>query len=169
MCQITEIEWLAPSKLLTQKTSETDIRKRSELFYEFIYYLFDSILMPLLRSNFYVTESNTDKYRLFFFRHDVWRFVAEPAMSALKLKMFEEVNLDHASRILDTRQLGFSQVRLLPKGISVRPIMNLRKKMLKKGSRQELGLSINALLKPVHTVLQLEKVLRLVHPPHSQC
>ncbi|KAK6206005.1 Telomerase reverse transcriptase [Pestalotiopsis sp. IQ-011] len=157
--KIIEIEWLAPNHLMVHKTSQSDIRKRTELFYEFLYYVFDSILIPLLRSNFYITESNMDKYRLFYFRHDVWRYVAEPAMAALKVKMFEEVNLDDANRMLDSRQLGFSQIRLLPKGTSFRPIMNLRKKMLKRGSKTLLGPSINTLLKPVHTILQLEKSL----------
>lgn len=143
---------------MVHKTSQSDIRKRTELFYEFLYYVFDSILIPLLRSNFYITESNMDKYRLFYFRHDVWRCVAEPAMAALKVKMFEEVHLDDANRMLDSRQLGFSQTRLLPKGTSLRPIMNLRKKMLKRGNKTWLGPSINTLLKPVHTILQLEKV-----------
>jgi telomerase reverse transcriptase len=152
---------------MLHKTSQTDFRKRTELFYEFLYYVFDSILIPLLRSNFYITESNTDKYRLFYFRHDVWRYVAEPAMAALKVKMFEEVNLDEANRLLDSRQLGFSQVRLLPKGMSLRPIMNLRKKMLKRGNKTLLGPSINTLLKPVHTILQLEKVRCI--PPTRKC
>lgn len=143
---------------MANKTSQTDINKRLELFYEFLYYIFDSILIPLLRSNFYVTESNNDKYQLFFFRHDVWRYVAEPAMATLKLQMFEEVDMNTANGILNSRNLGFSQVRLLPKGSSVRPIMNLRKKTIKKGNKKELGPSINSLLKPVHTVLQLEKV-----------
>ncbi|KAK9770635.1 putative Telomerase reverse transcriptase [Seiridium cardinale] len=157
--KMTEIEWLATPQLMACKTSQTDIRKRAELFYEFLYYVFDSILIPLVRTNFYVTESNTDKYQLFFFRHDVWRYIAEPAMATLKVKMFEEVNLDDANRILDSRQLGFSQIRLLPKGITVRPIMNLRKKMSMKGDKKLLGQSINTLLRPVHTVLQLEKRL----------
>jgi telomerase reverse transcriptase len=143
---------------MAHKTSQTDVRKRAEIFYEFLYYVFDSILIPLLRSNFYITESNTDKYRLFFFRHDIWRYIAEPAMSGLKVKMFEEVSLADANRILDSRHLGFSQVRLLPKGATVRPIMNLGKKMVKRGSKTALGQSINTILKPVHNVLQLEKV-----------
>jgi telomerase reverse transcriptase len=161
LIKITNVDWLAPQRLMAHKTSQTDVRKRAELFYEFLYYVFDSILIPLLRSNFYVTESNTDKYRLFFFRHDVWRYVAEPTMAALKGKMFEEVSLTDANRILDSRQLGFSQVRLLPKGITARPIMNLGKKVLKRGSKTVLGPSINTMLKPVHNVLQLEKASSL--------
>jgi telomerase reverse transcriptase len=164
---VTDIEWLTPSRLMGRKTSHTDIEKRRELFYEFLYYIFDSVLIPLLRSNFYVTESNTDKYRLFFFRHDVWRYVAEPAMTTLKHKMFEEVTLEEANRILNSRQMGFSQVRLLPKGSSMRPIMNLRKKKIMPGQKNLLGHSINTVLKPVHSILLLEKVKD--RSIHSRC
>lgn len=120
--------------------------------------MIDSILIPLIRSNFYVTESSIHRQRLFFFRHDTWRYVAEPAMAALKVKMFEEVKLDNANRILDSRPLGFSQVRLLPKGASMRPIMNLRRRAAARGSKKLLGPSINSILGPVHTMLKLEKV-----------
>lgn len=156
--QVTDIGWLAPERLMAHKTSQTDIQKRLELFHEFLYYVFDSLLIPLIRSNFYVTESNTHKYQLFFFRHDVWKYVAEPAMAAVKSKMFEEVSVDAALRILGSRALSFSQVRLLPKGNSIRPIMNLRRRMVTKGNSKMLGPSINTILGPVHTMLQLEKV-----------
>jgi telomerase reverse transcriptase len=120
--------------------------------------LFDSFLIPLVRSNFYVTESNVDRYRLFFFRHDVWRYVAEPAMAALKTSMFEEVRMEDAFRILQSRKLGYSQVRLLPKLNKMRPIMNLRRRTLVRGDKQILGPSINTILGPVSSMLKLEKV-----------
>jgi telomerase reverse transcriptase len=118
-------------------------------------------LIPLIRSNFYVTESNADRYRIFYFRHDVWRCIAEPAMASLKAKMFEEVKLDDALRILDSRHLGFSQVRLLPKGAAARPIMNLRRRALLRGNKKVLGPSINTVLGPVSSVLKFEKVSRM--------
>lgn len=154
-----DLEWLAPPALKDQKRSHTDAAKRSEIFYEFLYYLFDSLLIPLIRSNFYVTESSAHRYRLFFFRHDVWRTVAGPAMASLKAKMFEEVKPEDALQILDSRRLGFSQVRLLPKGATVRPIMNLRRRTLVKGDRKILGSSINTILGPVANMLKLEKVV----------
>lgn len=157
--QINEIEWLAPPGLGNQKMSQTDFRKRAEIFHEFLYYLFDSILIPLIRSNFYVTESSIHRYRLFFFRHDIWRSIAEPAMAALKSNMLEEVKLDDALRILESRHLGFSQIRLLPKQASVRPITNLKRRQLTE--RNILGPSINSILGPVHNMLKLEKTL---HP-----
>lgn len=160
--QITNIEWLASSHLMANKTSLTDVQKRQELFNEFIYFLFDSILIPLIRSNFYVTESNTDKCRLFFFRHDIWRSLVEPVMMTLKGKMLEEVSLIEAKNILDSRRLGFSHIRLLPKGAQMRPITNLRKRVPMRGNSKELGLGINKILVPAYTVLQLEKVRLLV-------
>ncbi len=158
--KITDIEWLAPPGLKGQKLSQTDLRKRKEIFYEFLYYLVDSLLIPLIRSNFYVTESSSHKYRLFFFRHDIWRHVAEPAMATLKAKMFEEVKLEDALQILDSRQIGFSQIRLMPKNSSMRPITNLRRRTLARGNSKILGPSINSILGPVNTVLNLEKVGR---------
>ncbi|KAL5321239.1 hypothetical protein ACEPPN_012053 [Leptodophora sp. 'Broadleaf-Isolate-01'] len=156
--KITDIEWLAPPRV-EGKASQSDISKRLEIFHEFLYYVFDSILIPLIRSNFHVTESNVHRYRLFYFRHDVWRILAEPALASLKLSMFEEVKLEKAQKILDSRPLGFSQIRLLPKETGVRPIMNLRRRSLKKGYNNSnvLGMSINSVLAPVYNVLSLEK------------
>lgn len=157
--KISDIDWLAPPRLMANKMSLTDAQKRSEVFDEFLYFLFDTILIPLIRSNFYVTESNTDKYRIFFFRHDVWRSLVEPAMSTLKGKMLEEVSLTEANRILQSRRLGFSHIRLLPKGASMRPITNLRKRTPIRGNSKQLGPGINKILAPVHTVLQLERIV----------
>ncbi|KUI62081.1 Telomerase reverse transcriptase [Cytospora mali] len=157
--KITEIGWLEPPGLKNRKCSQTDFRKRSEIFYEFLYYIFDSLVIPLIRSNFYVTESNVHRYRLYFFRHDVWRSITEPAMAELKTKMFEEVKVDEALRILDSRRLSYSQVRLLPKQTSVRPIMNLRRRSLLAKDKKVLGQSINAVLGPVYNMLKLEKDL----------
>lgn len=79
-------------------------------------------------------------------------------MSNIKENMFEEVKLDDALRRLQSRRLGFSQIRLLPKGDKLRPIMNLKRKALARGASKNLGPSINSVLAPVHTLLKLEKV-----------
>ncbi|GAB1310439.1 Telomerase reverse transcriptase [Madurella fahalii] len=155
--KVHDIEWLTPPRLGNQKSSRSDTQKRTEIFYEFLYYLFDSFLIPLIRSNFYVTESSAHRYQLFFFRHDIWRYVAEPAMAALKTNMFEEVRVDDALRILQSRRLGFSQLRLLPKQTTMRPIMNLRRRTLLQGDKKVLGPSINTIMGPVNSVLKLEK------------
>ncbi|KAI6785680.1 uncharacterized protein J7T54_006014 [Emericellopsis cladophorae] len=155
--KVVDIAWLHQRHLGAQKTSQTDINKRYEIFHEFLYYVFDSLLIPLIRSNFYVTESSTHRYRVFYYRHDVWRRVAEPATAALKENMLEEVKTADASRVLSSRGLGFSHLRLLPKGQGVRPIMNLRRRQMQ-ANGGALRPSINTVLGPVHTLLKLEKI-----------
>lgn len=129
-----------------------------EIFHELLYYVFDSLLIPLIRSTFYVTESNSHRHRVFYFRHDVWKMVSERAMHAIKDGMLEELKVADVQRSLDSKQLGFSQIRLLPKGSTLRPIMNLRRRYPTKHNRKILGPSINSLLTPIYNVLKLEKV-----------
>jgi telomerase reverse transcriptase len=100
---------------------------------------------------------------VFYYRHDVWRRVAEPAIAALKETILEEVKTADARRILGSRDLGYSHLRLLPKGQGMRPIMNLKRRQVK-AKGQALGPSINTVLGPVHTLLKLEKVRVLQCP-----
>lgn len=156
--QINNIAWVAQKNMISVAKSQSDTRKCWELFNEFLYYIFDSLLIPLIRSNFYVTESNTHRYKLLFFRHDVWRAIAEPTLTGLKSTMFVELEAKIAQKILSTRNLGFSNIRLLPKANGVRPIMNLRRRTQQQGSSGALGRSINSILAPVFNMLSYEKV-----------
>lgn len=116
--------------------------------------------MPLIRSNFYVTESSSHRNRLFYFRHDVWRRLTEPEITKLKLSVFTELKKERAETILHRRTLGPSVLRLLPKSTGVRPIINLRRRPLKKTQlgRTELGSSINSQMTPMFSVLNYEKL-----------
>lgn len=151
--------WLSPARVdHTKKIAASDIQKREEILLEFLYYVFDSILIPLIRSNFHVTESNVHQNRLFYFRHDTWRALTEPAMANFKLSMYEEIEAVKAKKLLDARALGFSQIRLLPKNDRVRPITNLRRRVTKlQNGKITLGRSINSVMAPVFNVLDFEK------------
>lgn len=151
--------WLTPAQVNPSlKVAASDVQKRKEIFLEFIYYVFDSLLIPLIRSNFHVTESNVHQNHLFFFRHDVWRMLTEPALANFKLSMYEEIKTVKAKKLLDARALGFSQIRLLPKSNGVRPITNLRRRVTKlQNGKVTLGRSINSVMLPVFNVLEFEK------------
>lgn len=155
---ISAITWLRPHENKT-KMCQSDFNKRKEIFSELIYYLFDSFVIPLVRSNFHVTESNVHRNRLFYFRHDVWRQLTEPSITKLKFNMLEEMKFDQARKLLAGRSLGCSDIRLLPKATGFRPIANLRKRtQIWKGGKKVLGRSINSILTPVFKVLNFEKV-----------
>ena len=126
---------------------------------EFLYYIFDSFLIPLIRSNFYVTESNVNRNQLFYFRHDVWRRLAEPSLSQLKLSMFDVMETKKALKILEKRPLPYSHIRLLPKHSGSRPIANLRRRTQRhRNGKLVLGPSINTTMKPAFNVVKFEKV-----------
>ena len=154
--------WLHSSPSWNSKgVSVIEQKKRLELVLELVYYVFDSMLIPLIRSNFHVTESSTHQNRLFYFRHDVWQAMTEPAMRELKTKSFKEVPTLEAERLLESRSLGFSQVRLLPKASGLRPITNLKRRVQRvQSGRMALGKSINSVLKPSLSILKYEKERR---------
>ncbi|KAG9196339.1 telomerase reverse transcriptase [Alternaria panax] len=160
--QITHIAWLRPpGQNDDAKLSKTDVKKRTEMFLEFVYWLFDSFLIPLVRTNFHVTESNAYRNRLFYFRHDVWRMLAEPALLELRTNMFEEMPTESTERLLSARQLGFSNIRLLPKKQGFRTIMNLkRRQQVMRYGTMTLGRSINAVMTPTFNAITYEKSLR---------
>ena len=158
--QITSLAWLRlPGQDETTKLARSDFDKRKEVFQEFVYWVFDSFLLPLIRSNFYVTESNAHRNRLFYFRHDVWRMLTEPSLSTLRLRMFEEMPTDRANRLLAVRPIGFSKIRLLPKKQGIRMIMNLkRKQQVMRYGAVTLGKSINTVMTPIFNAITYEKV-----------
>lgn len=158
--QITSVLWLRlPGQDGTARLAQSDFDKRKEIFWEFVYWVFDSFLIPLVRSNFYVTESNAHRNRLFYFRHDVWRMLTEPSLSTLKLRMFEDMPTDRVNRLLAARPLGFSKIRLLPKKQGIRMIMNLkRRQQVTRYGAATLARSINSVMTPVFNAITYEKV-----------
>lgn len=156
------IPWLSPPSISQKaKVSQSDRAKRIELFLELLYYVFDSMLVPLIRSNFYVTESNVHRNHLFYFRHDVWRTVSEPSLTDLRLTMFQGLSARDMRQGRHSRLLGHSQVRLLPKESGARPIINLRRKLMKnQNGKRVVSQNVNSRLMPCFATLNYERSLQ---------
>jgi telomerase reverse transcriptase len=157
--KLHDVAWLSPSNCDTSaKMSETDFAKRKELMAELLYYLFDSFLIPLIRGHFHVTESGTRRNQLFYFRHDVWKALSEPAMFSLKQSMLEECDPRTIKDSMARRAFGVSKVRLLPKERGMRPIINLKRRIPQlKNGQTVLGRSINSILTPTFSILNYER------------
>ncbi|KAK5164075.1 Telomerase reverse transcriptase [Saxophila tyrrhenica] len=157
--QLSGIGWMSPEPVKQdEKMSQSDFTKRKELMAELLYYLFDSFLIPLIRGHFHVTESGAHRNQLFYFRHDVWKALSDPALAALKETMLEESRTANLKTAMEKRALGVSKVRLLPKEHGMRPIINLRRRMPRmKNGQLVLGKSINSILTPAFSVLNYEK------------
>ncbi|KAJ5677257.1 uncharacterized protein N7477_002890 [Penicillium maclennaniae] len=162
--KVTEIPWLVPPKFYSAgekspKLSMSDFQKRIQLLHEFIFFIFDSIVIPLVRANFYVTESQTHRCHLFYFRHDVWQRLTKQSLAELKAAMFEELEPRKAKRMLARRSLGYGSLRLLPKATGLRPILNLRRRVMKGTDwrGKKFATSINSTITPIYNILTYER------------
>ncbi|KAJ2506128.1 Telomerase reverse transcriptase, partial [Coemansia sp. RSA 2052] len=100
----------------------------------------------LIRAFFYVTESSSDRSRLFFFRSDVWTRITRQALKGLEADLYTKKTLAEVSAPSSTRStFGYSRLRLLPKEHGFRAISNLKQSFVAKqrtfprdGSRKPL-------------------------------
>ncbi|KAF5359331.1 hypothetical protein D9756_003256 [Leucocoprinus leucothites] len=153
----SDCDWLIPpgsGARQQHRVSVSDALKRRELLDEFLFWFFDSFVLPLIKTCFYVTESSAFRNQLLYFRQDDWVTLCAPLIGRLKAATFEKLSETDAAEILRQRELGFSFVRLLPKETGVRPIVNLRRKP--NGS----GRSINQVLQAAFDLLTYEKKTR---------
>ncbi|KAJ2819532.1 Telomerase reverse transcriptase, partial [Coemansia furcata] len=83
--------------------------------------------IQLVRAFFYVTESSSDRSRLFFFRGDVWTKITRQSLRSLESDIYTKRTLADASASGSGRSsFGYSRLRLLPKEHGFRAISNLK-------------------------------------------
>ncbi|KAF7797313.1 hypothetical protein EIP86_008508 [Pleurotus ostreatoroseus] len=153
---MSDCDWLLLASSNTNKTHKipiSDSLKRLELLQEFLYWYFDSFLIPLLKTSFYVTESQAFRNKVLYFRQDDWEILCRPLIEKLCSNTFQKLRQNDAEEILRQRNLGYSFVRLLPKETGVRPIINLRRRVLAMPYKR----SINQILKAAFHILTYEK------------
>ncbi|QIX00073.1 hypothetical protein AMS68_005590 [Peltaster fructicola] len=160
--RIAEVKWLAPQRVKPgARLSRTDFDRRKELMAELLYFVFDSFLVPLIKGHFHVTESSVHRNRLFYFRHDTWAAMCEPAIRDMKANMLEECGSSTVQKAETSRSIGVNFVRMIPKERGMRPIINLRRAMVKQQrGRTTYGRSINSLLQPAFQAMNWERSIR---------
>ncbi|KAI7745600.1 hypothetical protein M8C21_024035 [Ambrosia artemisiifolia] len=128
------------------------------LLERWIYWLFASIVVPLLQANFYVTESEHGKLQVFFYEKSVWEKLMKTSIGCLKDECYRLVNVASVKQIVSCRRFGFSRVRFRPKANGIRPLANL-----KSSSRLQFSHTVKE-FKAVNVVLQdLHAALKDVH------
>lgn len=148
---------------------------KQRLLESWIYWFFSCVIVPLLQSNFYVTESERGKRDVFYYKKSVWEMVKRRAATCLKNQNY--VCLDNAAtrEIVSRRTFGFSKLRLLPKENGIRLLANLkassrtlqesygknefsgthkRTDWVKKSVEFQYFRSVNSVLRDTHAVLK---------------
>ncbi|KAJ3374016.1 hypothetical protein GGF31_008232 [Allomyces arbusculus] len=115
--KVTEIPWLG-SGTNTGSTDEFEIRKR--MLMELLHWLFQSLIVPLIRSHFFVTNSQPHRLRVFYYRHYVWSRLTRTEMKRHLAHRFVEI-------VPSNSGVTYHRHRLVPKITGTRLIMNQSK------------------------------------------
>lgn len=153
--KVTQIPWLAKSSENKGPYSAEELCLRTKLLHSFIVWIFEELIIPLLGTTFYITETMMHRNQMFYFRREVWSRINELGFETLISRgILRAVSPEEAKEALKRRELGACHIRFLPKRNGVRPIVNM-KKTNSNPERPELR-SINSYLKPIHSILTHE-------------
>lgn len=103
--------WLAPAGFVAgSRVTAGDARKRRELLAEFLWWIFDGFLIPLLKVSllmhalsrqadeftsvqtcFYITESAAYKKEVLYFRQDDWDIISRPVLRQLQATVYKQI------------------------------------------------------------------------------
>ncbi|KAJ2064287.1 Telomerase reverse transcriptase [Coemansia sp. S146] len=105
-----------------------------EVYAGFLCWILGGYAIQLVRTFFYVTESSSDRSRLFFFRGDVWTKITRQALRSLESDIYTKKTLADATVSGNSRpsSFGYSRLRLLPKEHGFRAISNLKQSFVVK-------------------------------------
>ncbi|KAI4323398.1 hypothetical protein L6164_023010 [Bauhinia variegata] len=99
---------------------------KHKLLEKWILWYFSCLVMPLVKANFYVTESEHGKQDVYYYRKSVWEKLTKSTIACLKDQRYRYLDDLAVRNILRRRPFGFSKLRLLPKENGVRMVANLK-------------------------------------------
>ena len=103
--------------------SPSEHEKIKFLFRNFMTFIFENLVIELLRSNFYISETAASRSRLVFYRHDTWARLTKPMLEVFQETMFQPVVWATGIQIESK-----ARCRLVPKENGrFRPIMAFKK------------------------------------------
>ena len=131
----TKMKWLYrsndPADGCRRSTSKSDHQATQTLTLHVLRWLFRGFIIPLLRSVFYVTETEFSANRVLYYRKPVWAMFRSLSMRKLFRRHFLRLKESEAIPRGLSQAMGFSSLKLLPKSTGVRPIAQLSRRPLK--------------------------------------
>ncbi|KAL2616730.1 hypothetical protein AAZV13_08G144400 [Glycine max] len=146
---------------------------KHKLLEKWIFWYFSFLVVPLVQSNFYVTESEQGKQDIYYYPKPVWEKLAASTVACFKDWRYSCLDDVAVRNILRGRKFGFSKLRLQPKENGVRMVANLKgsskmpllmstmgvrnwktKGKVKNHSKYKHYPSVNSVLRDAHTILK---------------
>jgi hypothetical protein len=123
--RITQFSWLTGNRKRKTALSRTEHQTATADVLRVLRWIFRALVIPLLRCNFHVTESEFSAKRVLYYRKPVWSMFRSISMRKLLNGQFIEITQSEARARIQSQYMGFSRLRLLPKKTGVRPIAQL--------------------------------------------
>lgn len=138
--------------------SKAKLSLHHRLFRHWIYWLFSSMIVPIIRRCFYVTERQFEKLQTYYYPKSVWRKLTDNAVSFLKEQNYRQLSDASCLSIINRRKFGFSRVRFLPRKNKMRILANTKApceiQIHAQCKRSFFVKSVNSALKELHAVLR---------------
>eukprot|EP00550_Attheya_septentrionalis_P009164 CAMPEP_0198285938 /NCGR_PEP_ID=MMETSP1449-20131203/5160_1 /TAXON_ID=420275 /ORGANISM="Attheya septentrionalis, Strain CCMP2084" /LENGTH=1014 /DNA_ID=CAMNT_0043983553 /DNA_START=167 /DNA_END=3208 /DNA_ORIENTATION=+ len=177
--RVNDMSWLFPTK--GNRKCRTIHETATRLVQNVMWWFYSDVIIPLLRCNFYVTESEFSANRVLYYRKPVWSQYRALSLKSLTTqrgdgepRQYTKLKFKEALHRLSHQTMGCARLRLLPKKTGVRPISLLSKRAKIGGTFQKQpalpmqdaqknwfssirrSLSTNQILTPTFEVLSYE-------------
>jgi telomerase reverse transcriptase len=130
--KVTHIKWLYPAIQSVgpgKKKPRSSQDTATALTLTMLRWVFQGFIIPLLRTNFYVTDTEFSANQVHYYRKPVWSLFRSLSVGkVLGGNHFREISFEKALGLIKEHQLGISKLRLLPKTTGVRPIAQLSRR-----------------------------------------
>lgn len=124
-CRTNDMLWLRGNREPKATLARSDHEATTKLTLLVHRWLFRGFIMPLLRSVFYVTETEFSAKKVLYYRKPIWSAFRSLSLRKLTIKQFRELSQREIASCLASHRMGVSRLRLLPKKTGVRPIAHL--------------------------------------------
>ena len=123
------------------KFTKTDHEATTTLVRNIMRWVYCQFIIPILRSTFYVTETEFTGGRSVYYRRPVWTRIKTLSMKLLLTQQYREVRASKAVKLLSSHNVLCppAPMRLLPKKTGVRAISMLSKSAKIEGGSESIG------------------------------
>lgn len=155
-----------------QKLSKSDHETATVLMQSQMHWLYCRFIIPLLRSSFYITETEFTGKRILHYRKPIWSSLKSLAIDELLQRQYTELSIpEMTSKWMSSsssQNMGFSRLRLLPKKTGIRPIavlckrlnINIMDSLLAASEKNSKSIADQTQIKPRFQQLSTNAILR---------
>ena len=92
-------------------------------------WIFEDLLISLLRCYFYATEKQKEYSRIFYYRKNIWNLVMKLSIQDLLKQNLMQVEKREMRDACESHNFAPAKMRLIPKNETFRPIMTFNRKL----------------------------------------